>query len=405
MTSATTVIELLVNRVWYRSEAWIRRSLSGHGDVSPTPSTIRTSPAPSLPHEIVEMIIAHLVYDTLSLRVCTLICYSWYIVAFPYLHYTLYTSRLWNDKPRWPNPLQDMCKLGLLPFIRTLYIRSDANRDAFSPMQFDNRRLHQFSLLTNVRQLTLYHLDIPSFIPEIRRYFGHFSPTVQSLSLCAPHGTRRQIICFIGMFEHLQDLEIVSDVAGFQGETEDDLTLIPLFTPPLQGRLKLTCFKRVGILRGMVDLFGGIRFHMMDLFEVEGVPFLLDACARTLTTLQLYPCDRRGRQLSLKTHTNNNQRFPSHFFPSNFQSISVQVPANDQGHGWVYRQGMDSYSAGYCLESSQTHALDNRVPFVLPTRGRLSVAGLPWRRTLEPRRVSYTPGVTSRKRGGSPASP
>ena len=295
MTSAATVIELLVNRVWYRSEAWIRRSLSW--DVSPTPSTV---PAPSLPYEIVEMIIAHLVYDTLSLRVCTLTCYSWYLVAFPYLHYTLYASRLWNGKPRWPTPLPAMYKLGLLPFIRTLCIHSDYSRDPFSPIQFDDRRLRQFSLLTNVRQLTLYHLDISSFIPEIRRYFGHFSPTVQSLSLCAPHGTPRQIVYFIGLFEHLQNLEILADAEGFQDGTEDDLTLIPLFTPPLQGTLKLASFRRVGILRGMVDLFGGIRFRMLDLHEVDGVPLLLDACAKTLTTLQLYPCDRRGRQLSLK---------------------------------------------------------------------------------------------------------
>ena len=293
MTSAITVIELLVNQVWYRSEAWIRRSLSG--DVSPTPSTIRMSPAPSLPHEIVEMIIAHLTYDMSSLRACTLTCYSWYIVAFPHLHHTLYTTRgLWAIKSPWPNPLQHMHKLGLLPFIRALYIRSDGNGDMFSPKQFDNHTLRQFSALTNVQRLILCYLDISSFMPKIRRYFGHFSPTVRGLSLRSPHGTRRQIIYFIGLFEHLQDLDILWDAVGFQDETENDTTLIPLFTPPLQGRLKLSSFKRVGILRDMIDLFGGIRFRVLDLLDVEGVPLLLDACAKTMTTLELHPSDPRG---------------------------------------------------------------------------------------------------------------
>ena len=292
--SAVAVIELFVKRVWLRSQAMIHRLRSG--DASPTPPTIRQSPITRLPHEIVEMIIAHLVYDAPSLRACTLTCHSWYIVAFPHLHHTLHTTiGLRAIKLPWPNPLQHMHKLGLLPFIRTLYIESSGHRDMFSPKQFDNHALRQFSALTNVRRLMLSYLDISSFMPNIRRYFGHFSSTVRGLSLRAPHGTRRQIIYFIGLFEHLQDLDIIWDAVRFQDETEDDTTLTPLFTPPLRGRLKLSSFGRVGILRDMIDLFGGIRFHTLDLLDVEGVPLLLDACAKTLTTLKLHPSDPRGR--------------------------------------------------------------------------------------------------------------
>jgi len=54
----------------------------------------------------------------------------------------------------------------------------------------------------------------------------------------------------------------------------------------------------------MVDLFGGLRFRWMDLFCVEGMPLLLNACANTLETLQLDPFDSRSESYSLKAvHT------------------------------------------------------------------------------------------------------
>ena len=42
----------------------------------------------TLPLEIIEMIIAPLVYDIPSLRACSLTCYSWYIASVPQLHHT-----------------------------------------------------------------------------------------------------------------------------------------------------------------------------------------------------------------------------------------------------------------------------------------------------------------------------
>ena len=252
------------------------------------------------------MIIAHLAYDTQSLRSCSLTCQSLYIAAVPHLHHTLYTTKslVGESKFAWPNPLQHMHRLGLLPFVRTLFIRVDGLVDTFSSAQLNNRTLRQFSALTNVRRLMIYHLDIPSFMPRIRRYFGHFSPTVRGLYLVAPKGSRRQIIYFIGLFEHLQDLEILGSGSRSQDEPADDLTLTPLFIPPLRGRLKLSTFRRVDLLKDMIDLFGGIRFQTLDLYNVDGVSLLLDACAKTLTTFQLYPLDPRGRQLYLKdVHT------------------------------------------------------------------------------------------------------
>ena len=141
-------------------------------------------------------------------------------------------------------------------------------------------------------------MNIFKFMPRLPRHFG---PTVRSLALRAPLGTRRQIIHFIGLFQHLEDLKLLYTGVHFWGEsTNDDLTLTPPFVPPLRGRLTMTRFTMVGLLKDMIDLFGGIRFRHMDLFNVHGTQLLLHACAKTLETLRLYPTDPRGENVSRK---------------------------------------------------------------------------------------------------------
>jgi len=231
--SATAVSQLLIKRVWYRSIARIRR-LCSEGP-SPDTSTTRASPATRLPLEFVQMIIAHLTYDTRSLRTYTMTCYSWYIAAVPLLHNILITHiGTLDHKFGWPNPLRHMHALGLLPFVETLWVHGDDDDLVFSPKQFNRRILRQSSTLANVRRLMIDHLDISGFIPRIRGYFGHFLPTVQELALTKPKGTCRQITYFIGLFRHLEDLEIYHG-GDIQGGPVDELTLIPPFIPPLRG--------------------------------------------------------------------------------------------------------------------------------------------------------------------------
>ena len=62
------------------------------GFASPDTSATRPSPASKLPHEIVEMIVSRLAWDMPSLHVCSMTCYSWYIVSVPYLHRILITT-------------------------------------------------------------------------------------------------------------------------------------------------------------------------------------------------------------------------------------------------------------------------------------------------------------------------
>jgi len=152
--------------------------------------------------------------------------------------------------------------------------------------------------MTNIRELDIDDLDIPRFIPKARHYFGHFLPRLQSLCLKSPEGSCRQIIFFIGLFEHLQDLTLLEGTLGkLEHEPVDDLTPIPPFSPPLQGRLVMMYFMRAGFLESMIGLLGGVRFRYMDLFGVGDTQILLYACAETLETLRLYPADPWGKQL------------------------------------------------------------------------------------------------------------
>jgi len=300
-----TVTELAVKRVWYRILAGIRRIFSG--SAPPETSTARPSYFARLPVEILEMITVHLIYDKRSLLGCSLTCYSWYIVTVPHLHHTLITRTYCREPDKrieWPKPLWDMYKLGLLPLVKKLHISGerflDRDPPIFSPERFSWYTLPHFTALTNVQELGIDHLDIPGFIPKINRYFGHFLPTVRSLALRVPKGSRRQIVYFIGLFNHLEDLKLLYNMVDSpEGEPADDPTLVPPFIPPLRGRLTVINFTRVGILKDMIDLFGGIRFRYMSLFNVVGMRLLLDACAETLETLQLHPFDPRGKELSL----------------------------------------------------------------------------------------------------------
>jgi hypothetical protein len=291
------VIELLAKRVWFRSLARIRRirSVGASLDTPATPS----SPATRLPPEIVKMIMAHLIYDTRSLSACSLTCYSWYTASVPHLHHTLVALPrpfVYEPKIKWPKPLQNASELGLLPLVKKFKLHgTDYSRPGFSSKHFNRRILRHFSALTNVQELAIDDMDIPSFMPMAQRYFGHFSPTVHTLALRDPFGSRRQILYFIGLFGHLENLTLIANVfVPRESESADDLTLIPPFAPPLRGRLVMHSFARVGLLEDMIRSFGGVRFRYMDLLGVDETRLLLGTCAVTLKTLRLHPNDPHG---------------------------------------------------------------------------------------------------------------
>ena len=229
-----------------------------------------------------------------SLRSFALTCYSWYIAAAPHLHPTLQIAI--DDFPgprRSRPPIRRMHRLGFLPLVKTVQIRGSL--DDFSPNRFNHRFLCRFLELTNVQRLDIDGLDIPSFMPTIQKYFGSFLPTLRSLYLRRPKGSKRQIIFFIGMFQHLDNLSLYCSRPREIGP-EEDLTPIPHFAPPLRGRLAVWHWTETGLLRDMVRFFGGIRFSAMSLCDVPGSRYLLRACANTLRVLRLHLFDRVGEQ-------------------------------------------------------------------------------------------------------------
>ena len=290
--TAATAAELLIKRFWYRTKAKIRRMCSG--GAPPGTCTIRPSPATRLPQEIIETIVACLIYNMPSLCSFALTCYSWYIAAVPHLHPTL---QIVIDDFLGPvqsrSPIRHMHRLGFLPLVKTFRIRSFSAD--FSPKQSNQRFLCRFLELTNVQRLDIDNLDIPSFMPTIHKYFGPFLPTLRSLYLRLPKGSKRQIIFFIGLFQHLENLSLYGSRPREIGP-EEDLTPIPHFAPPLRGRLVVWDWAETDLLQDMIRFFGGIRFSAMSLFNVPGTRYLLRACANTLLVLRLQLCDPVGEQ-------------------------------------------------------------------------------------------------------------
>jgi len=166
-----------------------------------------------------------------------------------------------------------------------------ANDAGFNPKWLAEPNLRYFSALKNLQELGIDYFRVSDFMPTIQQCFGHFSPTLRFPALKQPMGSCQQILYFIGLFPNLQDLRLHYPFPRDEEEGSVDTTLIPLFVPPLRGRLTLTCFTRVKLLEDMVTFFGGLRFRHMDLFRVKCVRLLLDECRESLETLKLYPSD------------------------------------------------------------------------------------------------------------------
>jgi len=283
-------MESLVKRIWYQTLARIQGTCSR--SARPEVSATRPSPTTRLPPEIIEIIIAHLIYDTPSLLACSLTCSSWYIAVVPRLHQTLTirTARLREKKFMWPKPLRHMHRLDLLPLVKKLQVhKCRPNRHHFTPKQLDCRTLRHFFALSNIQELDIDHLNIHKFMPRIQRYFKNILPTLRSLALMRPQGSQSEIVYFIGLFQHLEDLKLRYMPCQHLLFPQDGPALVPQFAPPLRGRLTMTSVSNVNLLMDMVRLFGGIRFRYMDLFNVWQERLWIDACVGTLETLRLYP--------------------------------------------------------------------------------------------------------------------
>ena len=282
--------------VWHRGKTKVNHLLG-----NPLPDSRATQESTCrLPHVFVEMVIAHLAHDLDALKGCSLTCHAWYITAAPHLHHTLTLRRgksnLTNDKMNSPShrdklkPLSKLHNLGLMSFVEEIRVeqRMEGWRGTnfwFVPHAFSRRDLRYFSAFTNVHTLRLQNLEIYRFIPGIQRYFGHFAPTLQSITLFEPCCTPRQLSCFLSLFSNLEDIEI--ERTAVPDTATSDTGLILFSAPKLRGRLALYDFGLVETWTHLITSCGGLRFRHMDLRgSTSCAPVLLEACAGTLETLQ-----------------------------------------------------------------------------------------------------------------------
>ena len=244
----------------------------------------------SLSQELIDEIVSYFVYDTGTLLACSRTCRSWNVAATPLLHFSLTayigSTYLDSEKHQWPKPLKRSYELGLLRFVKRFRIRSLAGLK-FSPKRLNGSTIRYFSALTNLQKIHIWDLQVSSFMPNIQQYFGHFAPSLRALILVRPSGSSRQLLYFIGLFQNLQDLTLVIPVLTSDEESAADSALVPLFKPPLCGRLMIIKYDGETLIKDMIKLFGGLRFRDMFLHKVRLTRLLLEECADTLEELEI----------------------------------------------------------------------------------------------------------------------
>lgn len=207
----------------------------------------------------------------------------------PHLHHTLTLNG--NSLDFKLGPTCELYGLALTHIVKEIRVEQSWGLGAsFTPPIFSQSDLRYFSAFSNVYTLKLQNLEIYRFIQDIQRYFGHFSPTLRSMTLLNPNCTPQQLSHFLSSFQNLDDIEIEGGRTHIPNETTPDTELVPLSAPKLQGRLVLRDFRWVETWTHLVTSCGGLRFHHVDLRKSAScVPTLLEACADTLETVRLNP--------------------------------------------------------------------------------------------------------------------
>ena len=242
------------------------------------------------------MIIANLIHDTPTLKASALTCSTWRSVVTPHLHRTVSLRERLPDAPEANNsarlsPLPSLHELGLLPFVKQLELRKAKSTSTWvTPAIFHSQNMRYFRAMVNLQELKIANLDLFQFPVGFREYLGHFSPTLRSVALSRPNGSRRQLLDFFRLFPMLDDIEILDCYRRHDDEEALEDQLVPV-GGRLLGRLALSVFGEERLLKDLVVAFGGMRFTSMDLRDVRGMEIVLEACACTLEVLRIYPDD------------------------------------------------------------------------------------------------------------------
>lgn len=254
---------------------------------------IRTGPRKPhwAPPEVLEMIMAYLVYDVPTLKACALTCFAWYNVATPHMFRTL-AFRQWTKDPSrmYFNPLEHLHQFGVLPFVRQIrFERAASVKPWVGPTMFDFQNMRYLGALENLQDLAIADLDFFRFPMGLGEYFGHFSPRLRSVALSGPRGSRRQMLSFLMLFPKLDDIKI-SHYHTWVGRPDGINTPIIPFQGELRGQMVLRNFGDEELLRDIAFAFRGMRFTSVNLHDTLGMQFVLDACADSLETAHINPC-------------------------------------------------------------------------------------------------------------------
>ena len=248
---------------------------------------------PTLPPELVYMIIS-LIDDEDTLFWCSVTSGLLREAALPKIFHTLNLSTATKiEEGGWPRPL---LKLHELSHIKRLSVLCMSPPSQLTVEWFDGgHNLRHFSALNKLQELRMDRLELSGFMPNIKQYFGHLAPTLQSLTLYEPKASCQQILHLIGLFKTLWDLKLIRFREDFEDETSEDETsednatavVTPLSRPLLDGWLTLGSCEGEKLVVGMINLYGKLRFRCMNLRNVQSTRHILDQCVDTLETLQL----------------------------------------------------------------------------------------------------------------------
>ena len=168
-------------------------------------------------------------------------------------------------------------ELGLLPLVKKLQFQDGHFGGPWvMPEIFDSHSLRHLSALTNLRNLTIDNLDLSKSKMGLEEYFGHFSPTLRSVSLNRPSGPPRRLLDFLTLFSELDDIEIIHHRAMDEVHTTPEILRSPI-QGSLRGKLTLRDFVAEGLLRDIITAFGRtrdpVRFHGPGRHAGDAAPF------------------------------------------------------------------------------------------------------------------------------------
>jgi len=254
----------------------------------------------SLPQELVDEILGHLLDDLDALKACSLTCKRLFGATRPLIHQQLicldtrpgYPKQRQSRFPRRGGPgaferLVDAGRSGVLCYTRQLTLKptDEHSKPYFGPSDLQEY-LPQLQSITKLDSLTLEIFNLPLFIPVFDEYFGIFANTLRRLDIRRANGTARALLYIVSKFPLLEDLTIISSGGGFT-------TLpVPAITqsPPLRGKLILTNARSRELSEGLAAFPGGLNFHSLELAECERPQAVLVACGHTATSVSyLWP--------------------------------------------------------------------------------------------------------------------